>query len=79
MAQMGILLNTVMCGNVNVFLTAVVSYIYRICYDAGNFQNNRLSASMDNVGIAFFFYRIDCGFGIAAASYPYNCLDNKNC
>ena len=79
MAQMGILLNTVMCGNVNVFLTAIVSYIYRICYDAGNFQNNRLSTSMDNFGIAFFFYRINCGPGITAASYTYNCLDNKNC
>ena len=76
---MGILLNTVVCGSLDVFFTAVVSYIYRICYDAGNFQNNRLSASMGNVGIAFFFYRIDCGFGITAAAYTYNCLDNKNC
>ena len=53
MAQIGILLNTAMCGSVNVFFTAVVSKIYRICYDAGDFQNNRLSASMDNVGITF--------------------------
>ena len=53
---MDIMLNTVMCSGVDVFFTTAVSRIYRICYVTWNFQNNRFSASMDNVGITLFFY-----------------------
>lgn len=76
---MDFLLNTAGSRGVDVFSAAVVSLFYGICYVARDFQDNRLSASVDNVAAAFFVYRTDSGSCLADTAYTVNSLGNKNC
>ena len=76
---MGILLNTAGSRGADVFSAAAVPRIYGIRYVTRDFQDNRLSASVDNVAAAFFVYRTDSGSCLADTAYTVNSLDNKNC
>ena len=75
---MGILLNTAGSCGADVFSAAAVPRIYGIRYVTRDFQDNRLSASVDNVAAALFVYRAYSGSGGAGTAYTADCLDNKN-
>ena len=76
---MDILLNTADYCGTNVFFATLVPEFYRICSISGNIQNNRISATMDNVAVTFFFCRVNGGIGYTIIAYTFNYLDNKDC